>query len=162
MNAKPLVRVLHEELKIQEKILLEKREEQRWLAFGEAGALLESAERLDALAEDAAMLEDERAERSRELAESLGLNGGAKLNEILAAMAPEERGELETAGNALKEMATRVQNINQSNRVMLQRAIETLNAQVNQFARVKNQETYSRNGSKVRLGAARAGLNVRA
>ncbi|MDP8243638.1 MAG: flagellar protein FlgN [Candidatus Hinthialibacter antarcticus] len=163
MNLKPLIDALREEQKVHEKILLAKREERKWIAVGAAGQLLQTAEELQDLAEHAMTLDAERRQRSAEIARALGLEENATLKEILEAMPSANRPELETVGDDLRRFAHEVRSINTANRLMLNRAVKTLNCEISDLIRVKDDKTYNASGRKSKGGVPpRAGLNVRA
>lgn len=163
MNLKPLVDTLREEQKVHEKILLAKREERKWLAVGAAGQLLQTAEELHDLADHAAALEADRRQRSAEIAGALGLEGNATLKDILAALPSANRPELEQVGADLRRYANEVRKMNQSNHLMLNRAVDTLNSEIRDLIKTKKEDKrYSPAGKKANGGVPRAGLNVRA
>lgn len=162
MNLKPLIDTLREEQKVHEKILLAKREERKWLAVGAAGQLLQTAEELHDLADHAAALEAERRQRSAEIASALGLEGNATLKDILAALPSANRPELEKVGNDLRRFAIEVRKVNHANHLILNRAVDTLNSEIRELIKTKEDNRYSSTGKKTNGGVPRAGLNVRA
>lgn len=162
MDLKSLIDIMREEQKTHEKILLAKREERKWIAVGAAGQLLQTAEELQDLAEHAASLEAQRRQHSAAVASALGLEENATLKEILEALPSANRPELESVGNDLRRFAHEVRKINSGNHLMLNRAVETLNSEIRDLIKVKEEKTYNAAGHKSNGSVPRAGLNLRA
>lgn len=162
MNLKPLIDIIRRQQTIHEKILVAKRDEKRWIALGDSNKLLETAQRLDDLADEATVIENERQRRTQAIAQSLGLEGDITLKQLLDALPPANRPELEGVGAELREIVFAVRDANQANQLMLRRAIDTLNDDILDMAKADERELYGRNGNKQKPGAARMGLNVKA
>ncbi|MEW6238130.1 MAG: flagellar protein FlgN [Candidatus Omnitrophota bacterium] len=163
MNLQALIQILHKEQSLHEKMLLAKTDEQRCLALGAAIPLLGSAERLNDLAEETWELEKKRIALTQEIARSLNVTvEKPTLKDILDALPPEERGELEEARAALKKVIVRLQEANRMNAILLQRSTETFNREFAHLLQNRESGVYTQTGVRAKCKNGRGSLNLRA
>ncbi len=163
MNLQALLTLLREELKVHEKMLLAKREEQKLIVSARPAALLKNTEHISGLAEQVRILEEKRVGLTETLALELGLTGRpATLKHLLDQLPPENRAELEKTGEGLKAAAREIQGINQSNSRLLRRTLETLNHEIAGLVKPEESGLYTSGGTKAHGPVPRAGLNLRA
>ena len=164
MNLKPLLEIMRRELRLQERILTAKKEEQRLLAVGRADRLLNLTTELGDLADEARALEEERREITQRLALELGIETpNPTLKEILEILPPYNRSDLEKTRDELVGIVVLVRQQNLTNRLMLTRAVDTLNQELKSLALTPESGVYQANGMKPPVASPpRAGLNVRA
>lgn len=163
MNLQLLIQVLHKEQKIHEKLLLAKREEQKWIATANAGQLSKNTSRISDLVEEARQMEAQRRSWVNRLAEELGIERTEPtLKEIVKVLPPEHRAELEQAGEALKRTVLEIKSLNRANHIVLQRSVETMQEELAQIVKTEESGVYTATGAKDTRVAPRAGLNLRA
>jgi len=163
MNLRPLIQILHKEQSLHEKMLLAKSEEQRCLALGAALPLLGSAERLNDLAEETWELEKKRIALTQEIARLLNVTADKPtLKDIIGALPPEDRGELEEARNSLKKVIGRLQEANRMNAILLQRSTETFNREFAHLLQNCESGVYTQTGVRAKSRGGRGSLNLRA
>ncbi|RJP30577.1 MAG: hypothetical protein C4527_09540 [Candidatus Omnitrophota bacterium] len=163
MNLKTLIDILRNEQKVHEKILAAKKQERRCLAVGDAKGLLKITETIQDLVDEVTDWEKKRLFLTGEIARQLGIEKEQPtLRDLLTVLPPENNAELEKAGSALRELLFRLRLDNQSNKQMLENAIETMNLQFSDWIKPKESGVYNRQGHKGKPALGRAGLNVRA
>lgn len=163
MNLKPLIDTLAEEQKVHERLLQAKRDERIQLALADAPRLLKNTERISDLVDQARDLEKRRLALIQDAAEELGIaKEPVTLKEILEAIPPANRPELEVAGRALKATLEQIRDTNRANHRILQDSITTIRLQLKQFIPQQESGVYTAQGVQQNSPPPRAGLNVRA
>ncbi len=163
MNLKPLVNILREEKQLHEKMLSSKEEERRYLATGDAHSLIKVTEKIQDLADQIAELEELRTKITNELAEELGIDKtNPTLKDILEKIPPENNSDLEQSGADLRNVVFQLKQSNQSNKILLQNAVATINAEIAEVIKPEESGVYTKHGKRGKQGVPRAGLNVRA
>lgn len=162
MKLKKLIQTLHKEQSIHEKMLNTKRDEQRFIALGDATTLLKNAEKLTDLVDEARTLESQRMQLTQELSAELNLEKKQPtLREIIQALPDDKSTELSEARDTLKSTIYQLQEINQANSIMLERAAQTFQTEFSRAAQQVQSGVYSKNGSRPQNQTVRGGLNVR-
>ncbi len=162
MKLNKLIQTLHKEQSIHEKMLNTKRDEQRFIALGDAATLLKNAEKLTDLVDEARALETQRMQITQELSNELNLDKSpSTLREIIQALPEDQSAELNEARNSLKSILLQLQEINQANSIMLDRAAQTFQTEFSRAAKQVQSGVYSKNGSRLQNQTVRGGLNVR-
>jgi hypothetical protein len=132
------------------------------LAIGDTTSLLNTATKLNELADEAAALETERRQISIVIAHELGIESkDPTLKEIVAALPPYNQAELEFAGKALLDTLSGLQQQNSASAQMLERSMDALNGELAKLAHTGESGVYHANGSRKAAPPLRAGLNVR-
>lgn len=163
MNLLPLIQILHKEQKIHEKLLLAKREEQKWIATANAGQLIKNTSRISDLADEARQAEAQRRALVNQLAKELEIGREEPtLKEIVETLPPAQRIEVEQAGEELKKTVLEIKKLNQANHIILQRSVETMQEELAQIVKTEESGVYTATGAKDTRVAPRAGLNLRA
>ncbi|MBN2326785.1 MAG: flagellar protein FlgN [Candidatus Omnitrophica bacterium] len=162
MTLKRLVEILAQEQRIHERILKAKRDERKLLAAGDADKLLKNTERISDLTEQAKEWEERRIEASNRIAEEWGVwKDGLTLKDLLEALPPANRAELEQARQSLKTTLEAVRSANRSNRLILQRSVSAIREQLKQRTPHQESGVYTSKGVLAQSEARRAGLNIR-
>lgn len=161
-NTAALIDVLRRECNVHEAILAAEMDQKRRLAAGDIEGVLDSVNRLTALADHARGLEAERAAATD--AVSGETEAAVTLRALLDRVPVDSRPVLEDVGNRLRELVERVRRQNLINRAVLLRSMETFENEAAECARNGKSGVYGPDGETRRTGAgpARAGLNVRA
>ncbi|MGC9326220.1 MAG: flagellar protein FlgN [Candidatus Hinthialibacter sp.] len=163
MTLKRLVEILAQEQRIHERILKAKQDERKLLALGDAASLLKNTERISDLAEQAKEWEERRIEASNRIAEEWGVGKeDLTLQDLVEALSPADRIELERARKILKTTLESIQSANRSNQRILQRSVSALRERLKQLAPHKESGVYTSDGALEQSGGRRAGLNIRA
>lgn len=164
MNVEELIRLLGQETKLHEKLLLAKEDERRFLAVADAVALLKNTEKISDLTDEVKDLERRRIRLTNEIASQFGpVQKDVILRDLLELLPPANRVDLERAGASLKSTIKKIKIVNQSNRVLLQRSSETIRHEIADFLKTEESGVYTSNGSKKKDNVpSRAGLNVKA
>lgn len=162
MDIRPLIECIEKAKNVHESMLHLKKEEQAAIAVGNTTVLFDTATALNKLADEAAMLENERRQISTGIAKDLGIeNEEPTLKEIVAALPPYNQQELEFAGKALLDTISGLKQQNSASAQMLERSMNALSGELAKLAQTGESGVYHANGSRKTAPPLRAGLNVR-
>lgn len=162
MELNVLIENINKAKAVHEAICLLKKEEQHALAIGNTNKVFETAVKINELADEAAALESGRLHITAAIAIELGMEKqDPTLSELLAALPVYNRIELESAGKALLDTVTVLQQQNQASAQMLERSMNTLSAEIAKLAQTGESGVYSADGKRKSPPPMRAGLNVR-
>jgi flagellar biosynthesis/type III secretory pathway chaperone len=163
MDVQSLIRLIEQEKKVHEKILVAKREERKLIFSMNATGLLEHTQYLSELVNDAHTLEEKRQILTATLARHYGLEKeNPTLKELLVILPPMNRAELETIRESFRRTVMQLQEENTTNALAMRRSTETISKELHSLARSTESGVYTPGGKKAKGHAARAGLNMTA
>lgn len=163
MDLNALIRLLQKEGKIHEKILLAKREEQRYLATADVNLLLKNTVLLNDLVEEARQMEERRRTLLEDCALQLGISKpNPTLRDLLEKMPTANRMEMEEVGDHLRNMVLELKDLNHANQLILQRSVEVMHNEISYLIQTQESGVYTSKGAKDSRVVPRAGLNLRA
>jgi len=164
MDLTPLIKLIKKEQTLHERMIEAKRAEQRYLATADANGLIKNTETLYDLISQVQQVEEQRQALTSRIAQELGLeNETPTLKDLLAAMPPANRAELEQSGNTLRNTVEELRSMNNANQGMLEHSAEMLADEIRSIAESEKESgVYNQKGSKGARPVPRAGLNLRA
>ncbi len=120
-----LIRTISSEIDAFNELLLTLREKQRAIVEGAVDRLNKSVEDESKLANQTKVLEAERIERTKELAEKLEMeNLNPKLSEIIEKVEEKYAQRLTEQRNLLRSVVQNIQNLNKSNQYLLNYSLD--------------------------------------